>query len=37
VICEGGVGFVEAKKPPDVIRLMGNNVNSLCLFDDSRS
>ena len=33
----GGSGFVEDRKPADVIRLMGNNVNSLCLFDDDRA
>lgn len=34
---EGGYGFVEGRKPSDVVRLMGNNANSLSLFDDSRS
>ena len=37
VVEGGGVGFVEGRKPPDVVRIMGNNVNSLCLFDDERS
>jgi hypothetical protein len=34
---EGGYGFAEGRKPSDVVRLMGNNSNSLSLFDDSRS
>ena len=34
---EGGYGFVEARKPPDVVRLMGNNVNNLSLYDETRS
>lgn len=33
----GGSGFVEDRKPPDVVRLVGSNVNSLCLFDEARA
>jgi hypothetical protein len=36
-LIEGGYGFVEGKKPADIVRLMGNNVNNLSLYDDSRS
>jgi hypothetical protein len=31
----GGAGYVEDKKPPDIVRLLGENVNSLCLYDES--
>jgi hypothetical protein len=34
---EGGYGFVEGKKPADIVRLMGNNINNLSLYDESRS
>jgi hypothetical protein len=34
-IRNGGAGFVEDKKPPDIIRLLGENVNSLCLYDET--
>eukprot|EP00956_Cyclotella_meneghiniana_P007754 scaffold10339_cov41-Cyclotella_meneghiniana.AAC.10 len=30
-IHEGGYGFVEGRKPADVVRLMGENVNNLSL------
>jgi hypothetical protein len=33
----GGYGWVEGRKPSDVLRLMGENVNSLSLFDDERA
>jgi hypothetical protein len=29
---EGGYGFVEGRKPSDVVRLMGNNANSLMIL-----
>ena len=34
---EGGYGFVEARKPSDIVRLTGNNVNNLSLYDESRA
>jgi hypothetical protein len=33
----GGYGWVEGRKPSDVLRLMGENVNSLSLFDEERA
>ena len=36
-LIEGGYGFVEGKKPADIVRLMGNNINNLSLYDESRS
>jgi hypothetical protein len=35
-IREGGAGLVCDKKPSDVIRLYGKNVDSLSLYDESR-
>ena len=35
-IHEGGYGFVEGRKPADVVRLMGENVNNLSLYDETR-
>jgi hypothetical protein len=32
----GGSGIVHDKKPADVFRLYGENMNSLCLFDEAR-
>jgi hypothetical protein len=34
-IRNGGAGYVEDKKPPDIVRLLGENVNSLCLYDET--
>ena len=34
---DGGYGFVEGRKPPDIVRLMGENVNNLSLYDESRA
>ena len=36
-IREGSSGFVPDKKPLDVVRLFGENVNSLSLYDDNKS
>lgn len=36
-IDEGGYGFVPGHKPADVIRLLGNNVNSLSLYDETKA
>jgi hypothetical protein len=33
----GGYGWVEGRKPSDVMRLIGENVNSLSLFDEERA
>jgi hypothetical protein len=32
----GGSGIVDDRKPADVFRIMGENINSICLYDDSR-
>eukprot|EP00956_Cyclotella_meneghiniana_P039722 scaffold177943_cov84-Cyclotella_meneghiniana.AAC.1 len=34
---DGGYGFVEGRKPSDIIRLMGENVNNLSLYDETRA
>jgi hypothetical protein len=32
----GGSGIVDDRKRADVFRIMGENINSICLYDDSR-